>query len=153
MDNRSNFASFINKEVKTVETVLAKKVDTYDVLPPRLKFIINQHDEGKSVRIKITDPEDFVPASESEEPSILKWEHTILVRKVGSYPVDEQDGTVLIDNYERNHYFNESFIIDECSEEELNSGVYYKAWSIFENGNKGTSEEYSEIHVDGGGGN
>ena len=78
---------------------------------------------------------------------ILKWSNTILVRKVGSYPVDEQDGTVIINNHNRDFYNGRNYLSDTCSAEELEAGVYYKAWSVFENGDKGSVEELSEFVI------
>jgi len=154
MGNTKNFINFIGKEVKIVEEVLSKKEDTFDVLPPKLKNFVNETGTGKSVRIKIEDPQDFIPSVDGNNSNfILKWTNTILVRKIGSYPVDEEDGTVLVNNYERNHYNSgESFIVNECTTEELNQGVYYKAWAIFENNDKGTSEELSQFSVNAEGG-
>lgn len=56
--------------------------------------------------IKWTDPNDTVVDSQL----ISTWAGTKLVRKVGSFPVDEKDGVVLVDNKVRGAYASTGFV-------------------------------------------
>ncbi len=55
---------------------------------------------GTSVSLKWSDPDDTVIDSQY----LCSWGGTKIVRKAGSYPANESDGTVIVDNTTRNQY-------------------------------------------------
>lgn len=59
-----------------------------------------------SFTIKWTDPNDTVVNGQL----ISAWAGTKLVRKVGSYPIDEKDGVLLVDNKTRGAYSSTGFV-------------------------------------------
>ena len=61
--------------------------------------------QGTSVRIKWTDPSDLI----IDNFTLAVWNSTVLVRKVGSYPTDVNDGTVIITSSVRNQYNNTAY--------------------------------------------
>lgn len=71
--------------------------------------------DGK-LKIKWTDPEDVTFAGET----IAAWAGTKLVRKTGSYPANDKDGTLVVDEKTRNSY-KDSYYIDSG----LTNGVKY----------------------------
>ena len=71
--------------------------------------------DGK-LKIKWTDPEDVTFAGET----IASWAGTKLVRKTGSYPANEKDGTLVVDEKTRNSY-KDSYYTDSG----LTNGVKY----------------------------
>lgn len=83
------------------------------------------------VYIKWTDPDDTVLSG----ATLAEWAGTLLIRKAGSAPVSRRDGTVVIDNKERNAYQNQYF----C-DTGLSDGVtyYYKFFPY------STTNSYSE---------
>lgn len=56
--------------------------------------------------IKWTDPNDIVVDGQT----ISAWAGTKLVRKAGSYPTDERDGVILVDNKVRGAYASTGFV-------------------------------------------
>ena len=46
------------------------------------------------------------------DPVDSQWSHTMLVRKIGSHPVDEHDGVVVMTNTVRNQYQTTGFVDD-----------------------------------------
>lgn len=57
----------------------------------------------KKLKFKWTDPANIVSGGET----VAAWVGTKLVRKVGSYPADEKDGTLVVDSKTKNAYKNE----------------------------------------------
>lgn len=65
--------------------------------------------ENAQVTIKWTDPKDKYATPEGEEAQdpqqlVAVWDHTVLVRKVGSNPTGPSDGTVVVSTTVRNQY-------------------------------------------------
>lgn len=69
--------------------------------------------------IKWTDPDDYTLKNEL----IARYYGTRLVRKEGSYPSDENDGTVVVDTHTRNQY-KESALSDPQGTEESYYGLF-----------------------------
>ena len=76
--------------------------------------------DGTSVYLKWEDPGDTVINGKV----LASWGGTKIVKKVGSYPQNEKDGTVVFDNLVRNQYLETPY------EDTISSGqeVYYKAF-------------------------
>ena len=62
-------------------------------------------DDGK-IEIKWSDPQDVV----FEGIVLTKWKGTKLIRKEGSFPANENDGVVVVENGVRNQYKDKPFI-------------------------------------------
>lgn len=65
--------------------------------------------ENAQVTIKWTDPKNKYATPEGEEAQdpqqlVAVWDHTVLVRKVGSNPTGPSDGTVVVSTTVRNQY-------------------------------------------------
>ena len=60
---------------------------------------------GTTMRVRWTDPDDL----EVEGVTVAKWARTVLVRKTGGYPVDANDGTVVVSSTVRNAYSSTLF--------------------------------------------
>lgn len=118
-------------------------------------IVINNNTDNNTITISRTDEDAGIPpadvsskvihASDGQliikwtEPSDLSadgitysvWSHTILVRKIGSYPVDEQDGDVVVINHIRNQYAENGYV-----DSGLTNGIkyYYKLFLYSEDG-------------------
>ena len=58
-----------------------------------------------SVQLTWTDPENYT----TTDNYLVEWANTRIVRKTGSYPVDENDGTVVVTNSTRNQYKSNAY--------------------------------------------
>jgi hypothetical protein len=84
------------------------------------------------ITIKWQDPDDVtITDSNDNVITIARWKGTKLVRKVGSYPVNETDGTLILDNTTRNQYQ-----INGYKDTELINGTtyYYMLFPYTEDG-------------------
>lgn len=73
-----------------------------------------KYDDGNmNVKFKWTDPADI----STTEPEDCTWAGTIVVRKVGSRPIHEWDGTVIVDSTTRDAYKN-TYLVDNTIEED-----------------------------------
>ena len=70
---------------------------------------------GLTVKLSWTDPSDIVV-----EGRTIKWKSTRVVRKTGSYPTSEADGTVVVESTSRNQYQNTPY-----TDSGLSDGVTY----------------------------
>ncbi len=75
--------------------------------------------DGNQVSICWTDPSDFVT---QELATIARWDRTRLLYKEGGFPMDENDGVVLVDSTVRDQYRETPFVHDFGS-----GGNYYFA--------------------------
>ena len=80
-----------------------------------------------SVTLTWTDPEDIV----SETSGEVKWVSTRIVRKTGSAPTSEIDGTIVVESSVRNQYAQNGFV-DNGLEESVT--YYYAAFSCSDYG-------------------
>ena len=88
----------------------------------------------KSVSLTWSDPDDIVVSG----AIIAKWKGTKLVRKAGSAPSDETDGTVLLDNQVRDAYASSGYVDTNV---EYGTTYYYRFFPYTALGSvtKGTS--------------
>ena len=80
-----------------------------------------------SVTLTWTDPEDIV----SETSGEVKWVSTRIVRKTGSAPTSEIDGTIVVESSVRNQYAQNGFV-DNGLEESVT--YYYAAFTCSDYG-------------------
>mgnify|MGYP000894021539 FL=1 len=110
-------------------TITISRTDEYDNGIPPADVSNKKVIAGKGqVTIKWSDPLDLI----DDEGIIYSiWDHTTLVRKIGSYPVDVNDGTVLVTNYTRDQYTENGYI-----DSGLTNGItyYYKLFIYAQDG-------------------
>lgn len=85
------------------------------------------------------DPSDTVVDGQT----IVTWKGTKLVQKVGSYPENIKDGTLVVDNHVRNQYKNNGFVIENLQ----NNVTYY--FQLFPYSDKKAVNENSTNRING----
>ena len=75
-----------------------------------------------AVLLKWEDPEDYTTTDNYP----VEWAYTRIVRKTGSYPVDENDGTVVVTNSTRNQYKSKAYADSGLTNY---TTYYYRAFS------------------------
>ena len=75
----------------------------------------------RCVSLKWSDPEDYT----TTDSYLVEWASTRIVRKTGSYPVDENDGTVVVTSTTRNQYQSTAFTDSGLTN---NTTYYYRAF-------------------------
>lgn len=81
--------------------------------------------DDRSIKLSWTDPDDFT----TTDGIHIQWKFTRVVRKTGSYPVDETDGTIVVESSIKNQYSdieNSPFIDKNLSN---NVEYFYRAFS------------------------
>lgn len=73
------------------------------------------------VALKWSDPEDYT----TTDGYLVEWASTRIVRKTGSYPVDENDGTVVVTSTTRNQYQSTAFTDSGLTND---TTYYYRAF-------------------------
>ena len=56
--------------------------------------------KSESVDLLWSDPDDITLS----DGTVVKWAYTRIVRKTGSYPTNENDGTIVVQSSVRNQY-------------------------------------------------
>lgn len=87
---------------------------------------ITKGDDTKVI-LKWTDPIDVIV----DGATIAKWTGTKILRKTGSYPVNENDGVLVVDNGIRNQYSENGFVDTGL---ENNTTYYYMAFPYTKEG-------------------
>lgn len=77
---------------------------------------------SNTVSLMWTDPEDYITTDDYR----VEWASTRIVRKTGSYPVDENDGTIVLTSTTKNQYQKNAFIDVGLVD---NTTYYYRAFS------------------------
>lgn len=62
--------------------------------------------KNKSVSLTWNDPDDLVMA----DGTVVSWAYTRIVRKTGSYPKDENDGTTVVQSSTKNQYAENGYL-------------------------------------------
>ena len=90
--------------------------------------VLDVYYDETSIQIKFEDPKDTT----ADSIIILStWKNTILVRKSGSYPQNESDGTVLLNNTTRDAYKDTYFVDSGLS---ANTTYYYRFFTVSNSG-------------------
>ena len=140
MPNIFSFNSYLTKVLHTAKAIIQNKTDSTTVNPPSLRYFIYDDTsvDGKSVRFKFIDATDKIT---SNGIILARWAKTIVTKKIGGYPSNPNDGTIVVTNTERNYYTGTNFINDTISSIDLaGGGMYYRAFSVAENGQFSFSE-------------
>lgn len=74
--------------------------------------------------------------------TLAKWKGTKIIRKIGSYPADITDGTIVVDNQERDKYATDSFVDNNLVNGET---YYYRVFPYSDSGTINTNEEGQEL--------
>lgn len=99
-------------------------------LPPSICTNLSEVRSGNTTSLKWQDPTDTVVDGQK----LCTWSHTVIVRKLGSYPKHETDGTVIKVNTIRNAY-QVAPLVDTIEEDEISEDkYYYRAFPISVNG-------------------
>ena len=104
-----------------IETKSKMKRHGSCVVPSVIKAQTKKVLENNQVALTWTDPEDTIVNSKV----VASWGGTLIVKKEGSYPEDEKDGEVVVDNTIAQQYKKTPYI-DENVENPENT--YYKAF-------------------------
>lgn len=92
---------------------------------------------NEQLTIKWNDPDDTVV----EEQVICTWAGTKLIMKEGSYPTNPTDGTLVVDNQEKNAYAGTGYTVTGLTN---NTTYYFRLFPYSTNGVYNTNDE-SEI--------
>ena len=96
-------------------------------LPPSNYKNLEYEKSGTSVSLKWSDPQDTV----IDGQYLSSWGGTLVVRKADSYPTSPTDGTVIVDNKNRDAYASTAFVdVVPDTEHEY----YYRAFPYSVNG-------------------
>lgn len=82
---------------------------------------------NRSVVLKWEDPEDYTTTDNYP----VEWLNTRIVRKTGSYPVDENDGTIVVTSSTRNQYKSNGYTDSGLT---YHTMYYYRAFSCSTDG-------------------
>lgn len=122
MNGRTNVTSGTNIDILEVP------------LDPVTKFVAEEG-TGK-ILLSWNDPKDKYATPEGEmaqdpQQLVSVWSHTVIVRKEGSDPVDENDGVVVISSSVRNQYVSTQY-----TDANVSNGIeyHYGAFAINEDG-------------------
>ena len=115
-------------------------------LPPSVcrNMVINTN--NSTVNLKWQDPDDTY----INGYYLSTWAGTKIVKKYGTYPVNEEDGILVLDNTERNKYMKDFYTVPNAE-----TGYYYSAFPYSTNGvhcynekNKFTPAVIYEVCID-----
>ena len=82
--------------------------------------------KNNAIELTWNDPVDI-----ASDNIIVKWERSVVVRKVGSYPTSEKDGVIIVSNIIRNQYATNPYIDNSVV---LNTTYYYAVFSCSDEG-------------------
>ena len=96
--------------------------------PPNPCSNLTACQDNSSVLLNWVDPETDYTTTDGKT---VKWKYTRIVRKAGSYPLNESDGTIVVESSVKNQYIKNSFV-----DGNLTNGVkyYYCAFSCSADG-------------------
>lgn len=117
----------INNNTDNNTITISRTDETDNGIPPAdVPSKVIRASDGQLI-IKWTEPSDL--SADGNTYSV--WSHTILVRKIGSYPVDEQDGDIVVINHIKNQYAENGYV-----DSGLINGIkyYYKLFLYSEDG-------------------
>lgn len=88
---------------------------------------------GKNVHLKWEGPLDIFDADGN---SIVKLDRIIIVRKYGSAPENEMDGTIAYISYKKDQFnsYGSGYYIDTVPDADEDADWYYRAFAVAENG-------------------
>lgn len=98
-----------------------------DGYPPENVSSFVAEPKNASVALTWIDPEDLPLVGNMQ----VKWKYTRIVRKTGSYPANENDGTVVVDSGVRNQYSGTPYIDTNLTN---NVTYYYAEFACSEDG-------------------
>jgi|GEM_PF-1858784 len=107
-----------NDTANNVITISRTDINDNSIPPADIPSKVIRAGDGQ-LTIKWTDPSDLT----ADGVTYSIWDRTVLVRKIGSYPVDETDGDIVVINTIKNQYSVNGYI-----DSELTNGIayYYK---------------------------
>ena len=125
--NQDSTDSLISRQIAV--DIINNKLDG---IPLKKCTNINGSYDIQNVKIYWTDPEDDIIDPTTGGIIPVKWDKTVLVRKLRSYPTNINDGTIVVTSEVKNQYTaNNPFI---CNIDNYEHKYYYKLFSISKNG-------------------
>ena len=88
---------------------------------------LSAKESDKSVILKWEDPEDYTTTDGKE----IVWKYTRVVRKTGSYPINENDGTIVTESSTKNQYKSNGYTDSGLTNY---TTYYYRAFSCSTDG-------------------
>lgn len=95
---------------------------------PKQCYNLSAVPKDKIVRLQWNDPDDYT----TTDGKYVGWSYTVVIRKTGSYPINESDGTVVTKSSIKNQYSKTPFI-----DQGLTNGITYY-YSVFACSTDGT---------------
>ena len=95
--------------------------------PPKACKNLTAKVEDGSISLTWIDPEDYV----STDNKNVTWKYTRIVRKTGSYPINETDGTVVVESSTRDQYRYTPFKDENLTN---HTTYYYRAFACSTDG-------------------
>ena len=121
-----NITDALNNNWDTVDEVIGDIASRAGIPPSNCKALkIDKN--GTTVKLNWKDPSDTVV----NDQTLCTWKKTIIVRKAGGYPENEKDGTVILENTNRNAY---SLTPYTDTLPDSSNDYYYSAFPVSANG-------------------
>ena len=95
-------------------------------IPTSICKMLRIQKNGQNVTLKWQDPDDTI----IDGQTLCTWDRTLIVRKAGSSPTSEIDGTVILINTTRNQYASSGYVDELPDDDEY----FYRAFPISVNG-------------------
>lgn len=124
-----DFDSDLNDNFEIIDEAIGQLLShaNSEGIPTSICQAMRKSQTGTTVSLKWKDPNDTV----IDGQVLCSWAKTIIVRKAGSYPENETDGTVITTSTTRNAY-DSTPLVDELPDSE--NEYFYRAFPVSVNG-------------------
>ena len=126
-DETFDFDRDLNQNFEKIDEAIGNITFSAVGLPPSICTNLRIEKNGQAVSLKWNDPNDTV----IDGLVLATWDKTIIVRKLGSYPENAEDGDIIYTNNIRNA-FSTSALTDELPD--AINDYYYRAFPVSVNG-------------------
>lgn len=122
-----DFERDLNQNWKKIDEAIGNIQTSAVGLPPSICSNLRMTKNGQAITLQWNEPNDTV----IDGLVLASWEKTIIVRKQGSYPENEEDGEVIAINKVRNKY--NTNVLNDTLPDAIND-YYYRAFPVSVNG-------------------
>lgn len=126
-DDFFDFERDLNNNWKKIDAKIGSIETSAVGLPPSICTNLRITKNGQAVSLQWNDPNDTV----INGLVLASWEKTIIVRKQGSFPENEEDGEIITTNKVRNKY--NTTVFEDLLPDAIND-YYYRAFPVSVNG-------------------
>jgi hypothetical protein len=112
---------------------------SFGIPPGNIRNIRLSTYDNDAFLLKWGEPEDITVGN----TPLIEWEKTKIVRKIGSFPENEKDGTVVYENYSRDKYYDYGLV-----DTDVESGVFY-GYGLFPIAKTGAVNRNPENRISG----